>query len=180
MKSLIVYYSYTGNNALLASYLGEKLGSDLFAIEECDKRTGFTIFLDVFLKRSPDIKPLTKNLNDYDSVILLAPLWAGKFASPLKSFLKQNGHDLRKYFFITFAGGNPSVKDQLPSVKEELKKITGKDPVGLFELDIGEMFSPEQRDNPNIISQYKLKSEDLTRYQGKIEAIITQLSLPIR
>lgn len=176
MKSLIVYYSYTGNNALLASYLSEKTGSDLFAIEECDKRTGFTIFLDVFLKRSPDIKPLTKNLSDYDSVILLAPLWAGKFASPLKSFLKEHGDELNKYYFITFAGGNPSVKDQLPAVKEELKKYTSKEPLGLFELDIGEMFSPEQRDNPNIISQYKLKSEDLQRYESKINSILTQIA----
>lgn len=176
MKSLIVYYSYTGNNALLARFLADRLGSDHFAIEESDKRTGFTIFLDVFLKRAPDIKPLDKNLADYKSVILIAPLWAGKFASPMRTFLIKHGRELKKYYFITFAGGNPSVKDQLPDIKVELKKLTGKEPLGLYELDIGEMFSPEQRDNPNIISQYKLKNEDLTRYQDKIEAMISQMS----
>jgi flavodoxin len=53
MSTLIVCYSFSGNNRVLARFLQVRLGADLQEIEEVKPRTGFAILLDVLFKRSP-------------------------------------------------------------------------------------------------------------------------------
>jgi flavodoxin len=53
MKTLIAFYSFSGNNKLLAGYLQKKSGSDLQQMAELKHRTGFTIQLDILFKRTP-------------------------------------------------------------------------------------------------------------------------------
>ena len=48
MKTLIVYYSLTRNNEIIAQDLQRRLGCDIWKLTEKNKRRRLTIFLDVF------------------------------------------------------------------------------------------------------------------------------------
>jgi multimeric flavodoxin WrbA len=65
------------------------LNCNILRIKELKKRTGFSIFLDTFLNRTPRIEDQEEKIKDYDHVILVAPVWAAKIATPLKSFLAE-------------------------------------------------------------------------------------------
>src|SRR5690242_15926601 len=105
MKTLIVFYSFTGNNEKLTAYLQGHIGCDVSKLETMKKRTGFSVFLDIVFSRKPVIKSITHNLKNYDHVIFSSPIWAGKIAMPLNSFLGDNAKDIKDYSFITVCGG---------------------------------------------------------------------------
>lgn len=83
MKTIIVYYSYSGNNDSLAKELRLRFGCDIVKLEERKRRTGFTIFLDLLFKREPEIVDPNIYLDEYKTVIFIAPIWDSKIATPL-------------------------------------------------------------------------------------------------
>src|SRR5690606_34412863 len=108
MKPLVVYYSHGGNNELLAYRLQKEFGCDIFEVEPAGKRTGFSIFLDIIMARTPRIKPCPLDLGAYDMFIFVAPIWSGKMAAPLRSFLVQHRDQIPSYAFISLCGGGIS------------------------------------------------------------------------
>ena len=80
------------------------LNCNVLRINEIKKRTGFSIFLDIFFNRTPRIEDHEEKIKDYDHVILIAPVWAAKIATPLKSFLLKEKNNIRRYSFITVCG----------------------------------------------------------------------------
>src|SRR5688572_13231576 len=105
MKTLLVYYSFTGNNEVIARELQQRLGCDLARIEPVKKRTKFSIFLDLVFHRAPAIHQLDVSINQYDSFVFMGPIWAGKIASPLREFLRLHKNSIHRYAFITVCGG---------------------------------------------------------------------------
>ena len=49
---LIVYFSFTGNNRLLAEHLAPRIGADLCAVVEKKRRTALTVLLDMAARAS--------------------------------------------------------------------------------------------------------------------------------
>jgi hypothetical protein len=157
---LIIYYSYSGNNKLLAEHFSRELDAPAVPILEKERRNGFTIFLDVFFKRNPEVMPLSVSLSDFKHLIFIAPIWNGKIASPLKSLLQNQRAEIKSYSFLTISGGYEK-KDQLDKIRIELKKLTGLEPASLYELDISDLFPQSQRKNIRKISGYHVRPEDL-------------------
>jgi flavodoxin len=56
MKTIIVYYSSTHNNEILADNLQKKFSCDILKIEEIRKRTALTILGDLIFNRNPKLK----------------------------------------------------------------------------------------------------------------------------
>ena len=75
-----------GNNEKLALKLQRKSGCDILKIEEQKQRKHSTIFFDALFNRKPKIKNIDIDLNQYDLVILVSPIWMGAIASPMKTF----------------------------------------------------------------------------------------------
>lgn len=165
MKTLIVYYSHTHNNELLAKNLQKRLACDTFRIEEVKKRTGFTILLDIMFKRTPKIAKHQLLLEDYSNFIFIAPVWAGHIATPLKAFLREERGHIGRYSFITVCGG---VKGQREKLFNELTRILNKKPVRVAELWVSDILPEEQRDKVKYTSGYRLKEEDLEAFELKI------------
>ena len=65
MKILVIYFSYSGNNRLLAEYLGKRIGGDICPIVEEKRRTFLTIILDMMFNREPNIKNLEYPISYY-------------------------------------------------------------------------------------------------------------------
>ena len=132
VKTLIVVYSLTGNNDTLAGYLKSRIACDLSRLQTIRKSNGFSIFLDVLFNRRPSLKAIEHDIRRYDHVIFMAPIWAGKIANPLNSFLLRNASGINNYSFVTVCGGgNSSQKDK---VSMQLAAIVGRAPVNVLEL----------------------------------------------
>ena len=151
---------------MLALELKNMLNCNILRINEIRKRTGFSIFLDIFFNRTPRIEEHKEKIIDYDHVILIGPVWAGKIATPLKSFLMKEKNKIRRYSFITACGGG---QDQKIKIETELTVLVGKTPVMVTELSITDLLRSNQKDNTKIVSAYRLTRSDLSFFANKIK-----------
>jgi hypothetical protein len=170
MKTLIVYYSYTGNNRLLSEHLARLLGSDICPVVELKKRNGFKILLDVFLKRTAKIKLLDLPIHPYEHVFFIAPLWASRIASPMRALLEREKNSIGSYSFISFCGYE--IPGQKEKVTQELIHLTGKTPSQVLELKISDLFPPDEKNKIRVISKYQAKPQDLAMYSEQIHQIV--------
>ncbi|SKC83543.1 flavodoxin family protein [Ohtaekwangia koreensis] len=166
MKTLIVYYSYTHNNEVLANVLQEKLKCDIFKIEEVKKRNAFAIMLDLVFNRIPKIKPRLFDVGSYDRYIFVAPIWAGKIASPLKTFLVEERFYISDYSFITICGGQTDQKEKLVT---NLTKILGHEPSLVQELSINNLLSGDKKNTMKYTSSYRIQSDDMIKFNVAID-----------
>ena len=120
---LIVYYSRSGNSQIVADTLKEQLSCKVECIHSTKNREGFlgvfTCVLDQLLNRDDILQPLEENPNHYNPVILVSPVWIGKLASPVRTFIKQtrlDGKDI--YLLLTYNGSLTGDKEK--AIAEEI------------------------------------------------------------
>ncbi|MFO7257419.1 MAG: hypothetical protein DIU61_006990 [Bacteroidota bacterium] len=177
MKPLIVYYSHGGNNELLAYRLQKEFNSDIFEVEPAGKRTGFSIFLDIVLGRTPRIKPCPLTLSAYDMLVFVAPIWSGKIASPLRSFLTQYRDQITSYAFMSLCGGGMSA--QVEKVRKELTTTVGRAPIAVRELWVLELPKSHLKANPPKISGYRVTPEDINYFVPDIHAFVEEVTADV-
>ena len=95
MKTLILYYSYGGNTKSIAEKIQKEIGGDLVRIETAVPYTGsYNQVVDQGQREvdsgyCPELKPLTTDLDAYDTVVLGTPVWWYTFAPAMHTFLKR-------------------------------------------------------------------------------------------
>lgn len=95
MKTLIIYYSFSGNVKFIAETMAKEIGADLLELkpEKEIKTKGFLKYFwggrQVMMKIAPKLLPLSKNPDDYDLLIIGTPVWAWNYCPPIRSFLNQ-------------------------------------------------------------------------------------------
>ena len=119
-KTLIVYYSHTGNTRQIAKHIQSATGGDIFelvlvkpypaeyrkTIEQAKKELHDEI--------KPEIESGVENINDYDRIFIGSPNWLSTIAPPVTTFLsKYNLSGKTIIPFMTHGGGglNHSVED---------------------------------------------------------------------
>ena len=109
MKSLVAYYSRTNVTKKLAEDIASKINAD---IEEINPKVNYQGKLgyikggkDAISEKNVELKSLSHDPEDYDVVYLGAPVWAGKAANPLISYIKQNEGKFDNVKFFMTAGG---------------------------------------------------------------------------
>jgi flavodoxin len=166
MKNLIVYYSLTKNNELLAKLLQARLGCEMLRIETVRKKGIFSIALDVIFGRKPAIRSYNISIVDYDHLIIVGPVWMGKIAAPLRTFLSEEKGSIIRYSFISVCGGLTGQKEKIES---ELEAIVGMRSQSVLELWVSEIMSSNvTRDSKNV-SAYRITSTDLEKFKIKID-----------
>lgn len=110
MKTLVVYYSRTGNNRFLAEKIAKACGGD---IEEIRPRAPglLLLILASLLKLSAGNRALERKVGEYDAVVLCGPVWMGQLISPLRDFVTGNRAKIRKLYFATCCGCGDAEKD---------------------------------------------------------------------
>ncbi len=166
MKTLIVYYSFTGNNEALARELQRKLNCDIQRIVELKRRTGFTILLDLLLKRKSKIQKSEVPLKRYDQILLIAPVWDANIATPMKSFIDLEKNNLKEYSFITVCSGRPGQAEKLT---RQLARLAGKKPITVAQLMINDLLPPEKKNKIKYTTPYRIKKTDLEAFETGIE-----------
>jgi flavodoxin len=172
MRTLIVYYSFTGNNETLAGMLRQKLGCDSLKIREQKKRNVLTIMLDVLFSRNPKIEPYDLSIREYDQLILVSPIWAGKVASPLNTFLRNEWTNIGLYSFITVCGGGD--ENQKEKISRALTKVVQRKPHLVSELWVKDIAGKEINSIKDI-SKQKIQLHDLDVFNDKISQFLRSI-----
>jgi len=119
MKSLVVFYSLTGNTKLIAEKIASATGSDiveLIPVKEY-KKEGVMKFawggFQATMKKEPDLQPINPdilaNISTYDVIFLGSPVWAWTLSPPTRTFLKKdllNVAQNKKLALFMSAGGD--------------------------------------------------------------------------
>ena len=166
MKTLLVYYSFTQNNELLAKTIQTRLGCEMLKIETIRKRSTFSIFLDRIFGRKPSIRKYNLSMMEYDQFVFVGPIWMGQIASPLKTFLYQERDVIKRYSFITLCGGLPGQKEK---IEAELTSIVQMHPENVTELWISDIVSASVTKDAKNISAYRIGPEEMEKFTTKID-----------
>jgi flavodoxin len=130
MKALVVFYSRTGNTRRVAQEIMTMLHCDGEELRDEVKRTGFVGYMrsgrQAMKKEPVQLNDLTKNLKDYDLVIVGTPIWAFTMSAPIRTFLEQNKESLPEIAFFTTSGSSPGDKtfDLMQEVVGKVPKAT--------------------------------------------------------
>ncbi len=84
--------------------LVRKLNAEFEEIIDLKKRSGFFGFIysgfEAVTKRLAKIKPIIKNPQDYDFIIVLSPVWVSSLSSPVRTYLTNYGDKIKKVAFL--------------------------------------------------------------------------------
>lgn len=109
-RYLVVYHSWTGNTAKVAKLIAATLSADIEEIREVTPRGGAFAFVASVIasifKMSPPILPATKNVADYDVVILGCPVWGSNMATPMRSYLTRESPRIKQIALFCTLGGS--------------------------------------------------------------------------
>ena len=103
-KTLVVYYSYTGNSREIVNTLTSQMEADVLEIQPAEKGLKYeannyalgTQLLNAIkanpndVNSYPAIDPVTTSLADYQNIIIVTPLWWSQMAAITQAYLFQN------------------------------------------------------------------------------------------
>jgi len=92
MSYLVVYYSRTGNNRTIAESIASRLSADIDGIVDKKNRQGRLNWLRAGRdSRAGNLTEIEyqKNPQDYDTIIIGAPIWAWNPIPPLRTYLQE-------------------------------------------------------------------------------------------
>lgn len=133
MKTLVVYYSRTGNTKIIAETIAKDLAADLEEITEIQPKTGIIGWLvagkDATLQKSTPINALKHQVTNYDLVIIGTPVWSWNMSPPVRSFLQKYKQNLKQVAFFATMGGNGDQR-----AFTGMTKLTGLTPLATVAL----------------------------------------------
>ena len=132
MKKAVVFYSLSGNTQAAAKEIAEGIGADLIELKlvkpfptEKSKQLALGGMQAMFGMK-PAIQELSKNIKEYDVLILGTPIWAGTIAAPVHSFLNKYQVLDKIVAVFTVSGGGDNkrciakLSKRLPRLKVEV------------------------------------------------------------
>jgi flavodoxin len=165
MKTLIVCYSFTQNNEVLAKMVRARLDCEMYKIETVRRRSVFSIFLDAAFGRRPPIQKHNLAMENYEQFVFVGPIWLGKIAGPLKTFLVAEKSSIKRYSFISVCGGLTGQKEK---IEDELASIVGSRPQSVCELWVSDIVGEHVTKNAKNVSAYRIGPAELEKFKAKI------------
>jgi len=104
-KTLVAYYSYTGNCKAITQALASQIAADVLEIQPAEKglkydTNGYALGTQLLnaIKANPSdagsypaIDPVGVSIDDYQNIIIVTPLWWSQMAAPMQTFLFNYG-----------------------------------------------------------------------------------------
>jgi len=147
MKTLIAFYSRTGNTKRVSEEISKKIKSDIDEIIDLKKRRGALGWVmggkDALLKKPTNIK-IKKNPLNYELVIIGTPNWAGTMTPAVREYLNKN--KFKKVSFICTYGGNEG------HVFADMEKLSKK-PIRCFSIKDKEIGNAEYNKKLNVFCE---------------------------
>mgnify|MGYP000896144847 FL=1 len=111
MKSVVIYYSLSGNTHLVAKMIAEKTGADMIRLNPAraipDNGFGkyWGCFKSMLFRNGSKLANENIRLEDYDTIIIGTPIWGGNYTPPIHAFLSEYTMKEKDiYLFVTYNG----------------------------------------------------------------------------
>lgn len=174
MKTIVVYYSRKGSNDYLARKIAGRLSCDTEAIRP--RINAFGLFLMNF---NPGIRPLKHDIGSYDRVILVGPVWMGRFVPPLRSFVNRYRSKIKELVFVTCCGSTYAKKDEKFGhgiVFGKVRDLLGEKLVLTQAFPVGLILPDDQKEDPDAFMKAHLndgnfKGEIADRFEEFMEQL---------
>lgn len=163
MKNIVIYYSNNGSNRFIANKISEYLNCE---IEEI--RPVFNAHLLLLTGINPGIKKINNDLSAFDRVIMVGPIWMGKFINPLKAFIRKYNRDINKLVFVTCCGSDFELKDKKYGhglVFKSVREIIGDRCEHCEAFPVTLLMSDEEKEVPEKVMETRLTEEN---FNGEI------------
>jgi len=122
MKTLVVYYSRTGNTKFVAEKIATQLNADICEVIDKKSRRGRLGFVrggyESIRKKLAEIE-VSKTIDNYDLLIIGSPVWANGITPAIRTFIYHNDFSNKQIAcFVTLKGADP--KKALDTMKEAI------------------------------------------------------------
>jgi flavodoxin len=134
MKTLVIYYTRTGNSKFAAETIAAELGADIEEVIDLKNRQGKLAYMscgrDAMSGKETEIAQTKRNPTDYDLIVIAQPVWAWSPTPAIRTYLKRS--DLSGKKVALFFGGE--------NLKQAVEKTKALMPHSTFvgELAVGE------------------------------------------
>lgn len=136
-RTLVVYYSRTGHTDSVAHEIARQMNAEVEAIDAGSFATGAMWYLRAgwasIRARAVSIAPAKYRPQDFDLVILAAPVWVGRPSPPICSYLREHAKDLPSIAFVLTHGGGDATL-----ALNKLESFAGKEPIAYITCSDGE------------------------------------------
>jgi flavodoxin len=127
-KTLLVYYSRTGNTRRLAEAIARELRCDVEEIHDTRARLGFIEFLkscvEALREHHAKIEAVEHDPKAYDLIVIGTPVWAGSVSTPIRAYLGAHVGSFPDVAFFCTLGHQGSSGTFL-----EMQKLVGRPPL---------------------------------------------------
>ena len=169
MRLLVLCFSSSGNNRLLARVLADRLEAELAEIRDARFFRLLHMPRDLKLDRHPPIKPIRQDPAGYDHVLFISPLFGSRIAAPMKTALSSWGLGVESYSFVTFCGyDRPEQRDK---VHQQLIELTGQPPAHMTALCVGDLVPESDRRKVFVVSNYRVRLPELETFKDTMDEI---------
>lgn len=142
-KTLIAWFSWSHNTEVMAKYIAEKTGADLFQIErvkpypeEYDPCT-VEAKKEVDERIYPAIKALPENFDQYETIIVAVPVWWYTAPMPVFTFLEKSGLDFSGKTVIPFCTAYTAEYNTLKDIVNATPNAGHKDGLCITTQEMG-------------------------------------------
>ena len=174
-KTLVAYYSNTGNNRFLSHKIANSLNCD---IEEIKPVINAQLLM--MARIGLGVKKTKTNLSDYDRIILCGPVWMGSFIYPLKSFVDKYKNKVNEWDFVTCCGSSYKLKDDKYGHEMVFNKIKELYPdlnIKCTALPITMTMPDKQQDDVDTMMKARLNEDNFDGlFHEKFEEYIESLN----
>lgn len=117
MKTLVIYYSYTGHTEKLANDIAAKEGVDILEIRDRVKPGKTAAYLGGCFKalcmKPGEIEPFEADLSMYEKIVIMSPVWAGHLTPPVNRVFELLPAGLELEIIAVSASGKSKAKDKV-------------------------------------------------------------------
>lgn len=127
MKTLVSFYSKSGNTKKVGELIAKELKADIDEINDKKKRQGIIRWImagrDAFTKKETSIDN-KKNPEKYDLLILGTPVWAGTITPAIRTYL-QRYKPKKVAFFCTYGGSQAKTFEEMQRLSKKPIAVLG-------------------------------------------------------
>lgn len=135
-KTLVIYWSYTGNTERVAQEAARYLAADIEKLNDTTDWSGLKGEIIRSAKAATksgtdNLQPIEHDLAAYDNVIVMSPFWGPTVTPTVRSFLRQYGEKISNLWLVVTYGYS-----KFDACKKEVTKM-GLDLRGMFGVKFG-------------------------------------------
>ncbi|MCK5011069.1 MAG: hypothetical protein KAS98_11320 [Deltaproteobacteria bacterium] len=169
-KTLILYYSLTGNTKATCEVLQEALRADIVEIKDLVDRSGrwgfFKTAIGSLLGMQTKIEPENPDLSPYPNIILGSPIWTGKLSMAIRTLIDKNRFDEKKIVVCTTT--NAFEKEKYKEKSKNLVRKSGGDVAGYYQV-----LAKEEVNGEKIDRTKEQIAEDVLTFVPEIKKIFS-------